>query len=115
MPNAKKTTGRGTHVRNPAKKKSGKKWSAGVTQHSNALDLDEGVFKSDDPARIARSLEKSAEKSTRKKGTNYQSAMSMLNFYINRAGKNLPASQKKVLTKAKDKLRELHEKQESSK
>jgi hypothetical protein len=98
----------------PRKKKatSGKirKWSAGVTKHSNALDLDKGVFKSDSPNKIARSLENSAKKSTRKKGTSYQSAMSMLNFYINRAGKNLPAKKKQVLTKAKDLLKELHQK-----
>ncbi len=97
----------------PRKKKttSGKsrKWSAGVTKHSDALDLDKGVFTLDNPEKIAESLENSAEKSTRKKGTSYQSAMSMLNFYINRAGKNLPAKKKKVLTKAKDLLKELHQ------
>jgi len=100
--------------KHPRKKKttSGKtrKWSAGITENSDALDLKQGVFTSDDPEKIAKSLENSAEKSTRKKGTSYQSAMSMLNFYINRAGKNLPAKKKKVLTKAKDLLKELHEK-----
>lgn len=96
-------------------KKSPRKWSAGVTQHSNALDLDKGVFTSGDPDKIAHSLEKSAEKSNRKKGSSYQSAMSMLNFYINRAGKNLPAGKKKSLTKAKDKLKNLHAKKESAK
>jgi len=93
----------------PRKKKttSGKsrKWSAGVTKHSDALDLEKGVFTLENPEKIAQSLEKSAEKSTRKKGTSYQSAMSMLNFYINRAGKNLPAKKKKVLTKARDLLK----------
>jgi len=91
-------------------RKTSKKWSSNVTKHSNALDLDKGVFKSKNPNKIARSLENSAEKSTRKKGSSYQSAMSMLNFYINRAGKNLPAKQKAILTEAKDKLKALHEK-----
>ncbi len=103
-----------TKPRKKAAAKSGstqKKWSAGVTQHSNALDLDKGVFTSNDPNKIAKSLEHSAEKSKRKKTGSYQSAMSMLNFYINRAGKNLPAKKKQTLTKAKDKLKELHEKE----
>jgi hypothetical protein len=91
-------------------KKTPKKWSANVTRHSNALDLDKGIFKSKSPNKIANSLEDSAEKSTRKKGSSYQSAMSMLNFYINRAGKNLPAKQKAILNEAKDKLKALHEK-----
>jgi hypothetical protein len=85
---------------------SQKKWSAEVTEHSDALDLEEHIFESDDPAKIARSLKRSAEKSHRRKGTPYQSAMSMLNFYINRAGKNLPEKQKKVLEDAKNELRE---------
>ena len=95
----------------PAKKKAAgksRKWSAGVTEHSNALDLESGVFKSNSPGAIARSLERSAEQSTRKKTSSYQSAMSMLNFYINRAGKNLSAGKKKTLTKAKDELKALH-------
>jgi hypothetical protein len=95
-----------------AKSSGGRKWSAGVTKHSNALDLEKGVFTSGSPEKIASSLERSAKKSKRKKGTSYQSAMSMLNFYINRAGKNLSASKKKVLNKAKDKLKEKHEKEE---
>ncbi len=82
-----------------------KKWSAEVTEHSDALDLKEDIFKSTDPAKIAASLKRSAEHSKRRKGTPLQSAMSMLNFYINRAGKNLPAKQKQVLEKAKDELR----------
>ena len=89
---------------------SPKKWSSNVTKHSNALDLDKGIFKSKSPDKIAHSLEDSAEKSTRKKGSSYQSAMSMLSFYINRAGKNLPAKQKAILNEAKDKLKALHEK-----
>jgi hypothetical protein len=82
-----------------------KKWSGEVTEHSDALDLEESVFKSTDPGHIADSLKRSAEHSKRRKGTPFQSAMSMLNFYINRAGKNLPAKQKRVLERAKDKLR----------
>jgi len=88
-----------------------KKWSAGVTKHSNALDLEKGVFRTGNPEKVARSLERSAASSRRKKGTAYQSAMSMLNFYINRAGKNLPASKTKVLEKAKEILREDHAKE----
>lgn len=83
-----------------------KKWSAEVTEHSDALDLKQDIFKSADPAEIAASLKRSAEHSKRRKGTPLQSAMSMLNFYINRAGKNLPAQQKRVLERAKDELRE---------
>ncbi|PYI84296.1 MAG: hypothetical protein DME54_10200 [Verrucomicrobia bacterium] len=82
-----------------------KRWSAKVTQHSDALDLEPDVFKSKDPRTIALSLKRSAEQSKRRKGTPYQSAMSMLNFYINRAGKNLPQRQKRVLERAKDELR----------
>jgi predicted HNH restriction endonuclease len=84
---------------------SRKKWSAEVTEHSDALDLEEHIFESDDPAKIARSLKHSAEESHRRKGSPYQSAMSMLTFYINRAGKNLPAERKKVLEDAKGELR----------
>jgi hypothetical protein len=85
----------------PAKKK----WSARVNEHSDALDLEKNVFAGDDPEKIAKSLKRSAMHSHRRKGTPYQSAMSMLNFYINRAGKNLPESKKQVLEKAKDELR----------
>jgi hypothetical protein len=81
-----------------------KKWSQDVTEHSNALDLDHEVFTWNDPKRIAASLKRSAEHSHRRKGSPYQSAMSMLTFYINRAGHGLDA-QKKVLEKAKDELR----------
>jgi putative cell wall-binding protein len=88
-------------------KETKEKWSSEVTEHSNALDLEEGVFTWSDPKKIAASLKKSAEKSKRKKGTPYQSAMSMLTFYINRDGKNLDAKQKKVLEDAKEELREL--------
>lgn len=83
----------------------GRKWSAEVTKNSDALDLEKDVFEKDSPAGIARSLEKSAEQSKRRKGTPFQSAMSMLTFYINRAGKNLSASRKKKLEAAKNELR----------
>lgn len=73
------------------------KWSQDVTEHSNALDLEESVFTWSDSKKIASSLKHSAEKSARRKTTPYQSAMSMLNFYINRAGKTLPAKQRKIL------------------
>lgn len=81
-------------------------WSAQVTRHSNALDLEAKVFNRN-PRQIAASLKRSAEKSTRRKGTPYQSAMSMLNFYMNRAGRNLSDSRKQVLERAKVQLRKL--------
>jgi len=84
-----------------------KYWSDEVTRKSNALDLEQGVFTWKDPKKIALSLKKSAEKSKRRKGAPYQSAMSMLNFYINRAGKNLPKKQKRILEGAKDELRKV--------
>src|SRR6476620_11967431 len=85
--------------------KAAKKWSANVMKHSNALDLESHIFESNDPKKIAQSLKRSAETSKRRKGTPYQSAMSMLNFYINRAGKNLEKKQKDILEKAKSELR----------
>src|SRR5437868_3246781 len=84
-----------------------RRWSARVTKHSNALDLRPKVFRSSNPRQVALSLKRSAERSNRRKGTPYQSAMSMLNFYINRAGKNLPQKQKRVLKRAKGDLRAL--------
>lgn len=81
------------------------RWSQDVTEHSDALDLEEDVFTWDDPARIAASLRRSAEASDRRKGTAYQSAMSMLTFYLNRAGSNLPESRRRTLEQAKDELR----------
>ncbi len=81
------------------------RWSGKVTRESNALDLEEGVFTWKDPKKIAVSLKFSADNSFRRKGTPYQSAMSMLNFYINRAGKNLSAERKQVLEQAKIELR----------
>ena len=87
----------------PEKKRE--KWSQDVTEHSDALDLDEGVFKQEDLAAIAASLKRSAENSKRRKGSPFQSAMSMLTFYINRAGDNLDEKQRTVLEDAKDELR----------
>jgi len=95
----------------PARKKArGRKvqariWSAEVTENSNALDLEPAVFTEGSPLRIAQSLKHSAEASTRRKGTAYQSAMSMLTFYMNRAGRNLPKSRLAVLNRAKEALR----------
>ena len=85
-----------------------KKWSARVTRESHALQLEEGVFTWKDPRRIAQSLQRSAEASTQRKATPFQSAMSMLNFYINRAGSNLDSSQRKILEEAKQELRRLY-------
>src|SRR5665213_3736171 len=87
------------------KTSSPKRWSGEVTRHSNALDLEDGVFKLDSPFAIASSLKHSAETSRRRKGTAYQSAVSMLNFYINRAGRNLPASRRRLLERARTALR----------
>ena len=84
------------------------KWSAKVTQESHALDLEEGVFTWKDPKRIAQSLKKSADTSRQRKSPPFRSAMSMLVFYINRAGKNLDKDQKRILEKAKDELRKLY-------
>ena len=83
------------------------KWSQDVTEHSNALDLEEDAFAGEDPATIARSLKRSAEHSRRRKGTPLQSAMSMLTFYINRAGHNLSEQRRRTLNAAKDELRKL--------
>ena len=84
-----------------------KRWSAGAMARSDALDLTPTVFKWKDPKRIARSLKRSAEHSHRRKAGPYQSAMSMLNFYINRGGRNLSAARKKILERAKTELKEL--------
>ncbi|HEY2554504.1 MAG TPA: DUF3175 domain-containing protein [Candidatus Cybelea sp.] len=82
-----------------------KHWSKEVTQSSNALDLEPGVFEKKDPKAIARSLHRSAQHSTRRKSSVYRSAMSMLTFYINRAGRSLPKARRDVLERAKDALR----------
>jgi hypothetical protein len=102
MPVASTKTGKVT-----TKKKSPRKWSARVTEKSDALDLKPNIFKSNSAVQIARSLKHSAERSKRKKGTPFQSAMSMLNFYVNRGGKNLSDRKKATLQKAKNELRKL--------
>jgi hypothetical protein len=79
-----------------------------VTKTSNALDLERNVFKVRTARAIAASLKRSAERSRRRKGTSYQSAMSMLNFYINRAGRSLPATRRRTLESAKGELRRLY-------
>lgn len=89
------------------RKGNSKKWSQKVTRESRALVLEEGVFTWKDPQKIAKSLKQSALQSTRRKGTPFQSAISMLSFYINRAGKQLDENQKIVLEQAKDELRKL--------
>jgi hypothetical protein len=85
-----------------------RKWSARVNQTSNALDLDPGLFRLSSPRSVARSLKRSAERSKRRKAEPFRSAMSMLVFYINRAGRNLPARQWRVLEAAKRELRRLY-------
>jgi hypothetical protein len=86
--------------------KTTRRWSNRVTRESDALDLERGVFTARDPKAIARSLKRSATRSRRRKSDPFRSAMSMLTFYINRAGKNLPAARKRVLERAKDELRQ---------
>jgi len=104
-----RTTSRGKTARVAARAKATTKpkrrWSAKVMERSDALDLKENIFKNNDPKKIAASLKRSAEHSHRRKAGPYQSAVSMLNFYINRAGKNLSAARKKKLEAAKDELR----------
>jgi hypothetical protein len=85
-----------------------KRWSKRVTETSNALDLERSVFTQRDPRAIARSLERSADRSQRRKSEPFRSAMSMLTFYINRAGSNLSARQRSTLERAKDELRDLY-------
>jgi hypothetical protein len=87
-----------------------KYWSGEVTKKSIALDLEEGVFTWDDPKKIAQSLKNSAECSVRRKAAPFQSAMSMLNFFINRAGKNLKSDRRKILEETKKELRKLFNK-----
>ena len=85
-----------------------KTWSQRVNETSNALDLEDGIFSVADPAQIALSLKKSAEQSRRRKSEPFRSAMSMLSFYINRAGRELPRAQREILEQAKDELRALY-------
>ena len=98
-----KGAGRGAKAARSAK--SGRKWSAGVMARSDSMDLETGVFKSRSARQVALSLKHSAEASHRRKASPFQSAMSMLNFEINRAGKNLSAGRKRVLNQAKVELR----------
>ena len=83
------------------------KWSKKVTEHSDAMDLEKDVSKLKDPTKIAESIKRSAEKSKRRKAEPFQSAMSMINFYENRGGKNIPVSQRKILDASKNELRKL--------
>jgi hypothetical protein len=85
--------------------RGGRRWSARVTRESDALDLQHRVFTGRDPKKIAASLKRSAERSRRRKSNAYRSALSMLTFYMNRAGKNLPAGRRKTLQRAKGELR----------
>jgi hypothetical protein len=101
-----KTARRKTATRKTTKRPV-KKWSGTVTEHSNAMDLQDDVFKQRSAAAIARSLKHSAESSHRRKSPPFRSAMSMLNFYINRAGKNLSPARKRTLDRAKDELRKV--------
>jgi hypothetical protein len=102
---SRKTAPRKTASHKTARRGSSRRWSARVTRESDALDLDKGVFTRGDPKKIAASLKRSAMRSRRRKADPYRSALSMLVFYINRAGKNLPASRRKVLQQAKGELR----------
>jgi hypothetical protein len=106
--NARKTTARkasSTRTKSSPKKASPKRWSQRVTRESDALDLKRGVFTLSDPKRIAASLKRSAESSSRRKTGAYRSALSMLTFYINRAGKTLPKTQRDRLQRAKTELK----------
>jgi len=96
-----------TRRKSAAKKASPKRWSQRVTEQSDALDLEQGVFTLTDPKKIAASLKRSAEHSSRRKAGAYRSALSMLTFYINRAGKGLPKTQHDRLERAKGELKRL--------
>lgn len=104
---AHKKTAKSSGRREVAARKSAtpKRWSQRVTKHSNALDLKQRVFTLHDPKKIAASLKRSAERSTRRKTNPYRSALSMLTFYINRAGKTLPKTQRERLERAKGELK----------
>lgn len=91
-------------------KRNGRRWSKHVTETSDAMTLEKGVFTKGSARAIARSVKRSAERSKRRKSNPYRSAMSMLTFYLNRAGKGLPASQRKKIEQAKDELRDLYDK-----
>ena len=102
---AKKTRAKASGAKRTRAKTATRKWSQDVTEHSDALDLKKGVFTLKDPRKIAASLKASAEHSRRRKSGPYRSALSMLIFYMNRGGKNLPASRKRILQRAKRELR----------
>jgi Protein of unknown function (DUF3175) len=101
----KRTASRKSRGRETSRRTNPRYWSGRVTRESDALDLDKGVFSGNDPKRIAASLKRSAERSRRRKSAPYRSALSMLVFYINRAGKKLPASRRRTLERAKTELK----------
>jgi len=109
MAKTRKTTSKSKSKATTARRRSSarkvRRWSRRVTEHSDALDLEGGVFSQRSPKKIAASLKRSALRSRRRKSNAYRSALSMLTFYINRAGRKLPASRKRVLNRAKDELR----------
>ena len=104
-----------TKKRKPKSESKSNRWTQHVMETSNALDLEQGVFTWDDPHRIAESLQRSAEQSNRRKSSPYRSAMSMLTFHINRAGKKLSKEQRENLEAAKDELRKLYQKEPRAK
>ncbi|WP_128929066.1 DUF3175 domain-containing protein [Bradyrhizobium guangxiense] len=104
-PARRKTSARRSTARKGSKRAAPKRWSQRVTKESDALDLKQGVFKLTSPKKIATSLKRSAEHSSRRKTGAYRSALSMLTFYINRAGKTLPKTQRTRLEKAKVELK----------
>ena len=101
-----KTARKSSRKSSRASARGGRRWSKSVNETSDALDLQGGVFKLRDPKKIAASLKRSAERSKRRKTNPYRSALSMLTFYINRAGRNLPASRKTILNRAKEELKQ---------
>jgi hypothetical protein len=107
----KQATARRSPARRPPPKRASKRWSQRITKESDALDLEHGVFKQTSARKIAASLKRSAERSRRRKSGAYRSALSMLTFYINRAGRNLPKSQKDRLQRAKVELKQLFAKE----
>lgn len=109
---AKKSTAKSHARRQNSAKRGRRRWSKHVTETSDAMDLKGGVFKLRSAKQIAASLKRSAERSHRRKSNPYRSALSMLTFYINRAGRNLPASRRKVLNQAKDELKHQFHKEE---
>jgi hypothetical protein len=96
------------------RRRSSRRWSKRETRTSDALDLDRGVFTWKDPQRIAGSLKRSATRSRRRKADPYRSALSMLTFYLNRAGRKLPAERRRTLQRAKGELRKMFDRDQSS-